>query len=758
MKRFLFLLFIPVFCSSQNVPLGQWRGHFPFYKAMSVADAGDKVFCASQDGIFYLQKEDASLHTITTINGLSEVPVSAMAYNDDENTLVIGYQSGNIDLLKSGNSTNLPVILNKSLTGGKNINNITPFGKYAFLSCDFGIVMLDLAKGEVQETFYLGYPGRFLKVYDVAFDGVFYYAATDSGLYTAHSTNPFLSDPSNWARENTLPFQKFNSVCFAHNRIFANYISEASAPVLDTVFSGTRGNWSVYPWDPSFSLVGNLDESEGFLVITNSFSASFFDASQNRLHYIAAYHNSSAPAMAVLDPDGNTIWTADKGLGLVKNTQTYFYFFMTPDGPENHAVWSMDIKNGVLAVATGTIEGNLDPSYTRNGFHVFKEGDWKSFTDRNVDAFDTVNDILTVAVDPSDPDHFFAGSWGKGLLEFRGGLLTGLYGNDGVSLVTNGIGSSLTLIGGLVYDSDGNLWITNSGTGNPLVVYRKDGTWGSFNLAGAQGPAHLGQIVIDQTGQKWIVLPRGGGLLVYDEITNKAVKMAADVLPTENVFSVAVDRTGQLWVGTSAGVSVIFSPGGISGGVAFTVDRIYVNQDGHTEYLLEKEVVTAIAVDGANRKWFGTSGGGVFLQSEDGSENILQFSTKNSPLPSDNIRSIAVDGLTGEVFFGTDKGIVSYRGTATEGNLNMDQALVFPNPVRPDYNGMIGIKGLTENADFKITDITGNLVYAGTAFGGQAIWDGKNKAGKRASTGVYLVFCSDAAGKEKVVAKVFFVN
>jgi hypothetical protein len=211
-------------------------------------------------------------------------------------------------------------------------------------------------------------------------------------------------------------------------------------------------------------------------------------------------------------------------------------------------------------------------------------------------------------------------------------------------------------------------------------------------------------------------------------------------------------------VGTDEGVAVFYSPQDILTSERSDAERILVNVDGYVQYLLETESVKAIAVDGANRKWFGTERAGVFLLSADGTEQIHHFTEDNSPLFSNNIACIAINDETGEVFFGTAKGLISFKGTATPGTPTNTDVYAYPNPVRPGYSGPIAIKGLVQDAVVKITDVTGTLIYETRAEGGQAIWNGYNFDGRRASTGVYLVFISTDDGKEAMVTKILFVN
>jgi Two component regulator propeller len=229
-------------------------------------------------------------------------------------------------------------------------------------------------------------------------------------------------------------------------------------------------------------------------------------------------------------------------------------------------------------------------------------------------------------------------------------------------------------------------------------------------------------------------------------------------LPSNEVYCLAEDDDGQIWVGTNQGVAVFYSPENIFNSNAQDAEQIYITQDGNTQLLLETELIQCITIDGANRKWIGTETGGVFLMSADGKEQLAHFTALNSPLPSNNVSSISINGLTGEVFIGTDIGLVSYKGTATEGLEQFTDVYAYPNPVRSGYTGTIAIKGLVKNCDVKITDMNGTVVYQTTALGGQAIWDGNNFEGKRANSGIYLVFMANEDGTQKHVAKICFIN
>jgi hypothetical protein len=325
-------------------------------------------------------------------------------------------------------------------------------------------------------------------------------------------------------------------------------------------------------------------------------------------------------------------------------------------------------------------------------------------------------------------------------------------------------------IGDMEYDTSSNLWVTNSNVTTCLNVYKHDGTWQAFDFTGLiPVGTTVGKLMITRSGKKWMILPRGGGMLVFDDNgtlsnTNDDLKrklgFSAGIgnLPGTEVYSMAEDDDGNVWVGTDKGVAVFYCADNILTSAGCDAQQILITQDTYVQILMETQTVTGIVVDGANRKWIGTDGGGVYLFSPDGQKQLEHFTAANSPLLSDNITSMNMNQKTGEVYFGTSKGIVSYRAEAIEGEDHMGDVYAFPNPVSPDYHGPIAITGLVKNADVKIADIRGNVVFKTTALGGQAIWDGNNFKGERAASGVYVVFISNEDGTEKAVTKILLIN
>jgi hypothetical protein len=412
--------------------------------------------------------------------------------------------------------------------------------------------------------------------------------------------------------------------------------------------------------------------------------------------------------------------------------------------------------------------GNI---YNGDGLFSFINEEWVTHNKSNTPFLDSIYDFITVKVNPANPANAFAGSWSRGIVEFNNQSLTHVYDASNSTLTSNQpYGPNYRIrVGGICFDDNGNLWVTNSGVNTALNVKKSVGGWKSFNFSGYVSNSEVGNLIIDKNNYKWIILPRNNGILVFDDnntiddISDDHIKKLSTAtgngaLPSNNVYSIALDNDGEVWVGTDKGIAVFYNPENVFSGNNFDSQQILVDQEGFIQPLLESEIVTTIAIDGDNRKWIGTQRAGVFLMSADGTEQLIHFTEDDSPLFSNTITCISIDQKTGEVFFGTDKGIISYKGTATKGDTEYTDVVVYPNPVTEDYNGYIAIKGLVTNADVKITDISGTLIYQTIAEGGQAVWNGKNYNGDRAKTGVYLVFCSNSDGSKTLVTKIMIVN
>ena len=127
-------------------------------------------------------------------------------------------------------------------------------------------------------------------------------------------------------------------------------------------------------------------------------------------------------------------------------------------------------------------------------------------------------------------------------------------------------------------------------------------------------------------------------------------------------------------------------------------------------------------------------------------------------MPSNTVNDIAIDSQSGDVYFATDKGMVAYKGTSTEAEGDLSNVYVYPNPVRPGFEGDVKVSGLIDNANIKITDIEGNLVYETTSEGGTILWDTRAFGRYKVASGVYMIFIASEDGAETKVKKVMIIR
>jgi hypothetical protein len=756
---------------AQQVPIGGWQEHLSYKNAISVAEGNGMVYCATTSGIFSFRKMDNSMTRLSKINGLSDVEAVVLNVNPGNGKVLIAYKNSNIDLLGNGTIINIQDIKTKPIIGNKSINNITFSGSLAYLSCGFGIVVLDMDRDEVKDTYYIGPGGAPVNVRDVTFDGTYIYAATDGGIYRALLSNPNLANYASWTHMTGLPNGIYNTIVSFAGKVYTNFSKKlmTSAFGQDSMFVYDGIAWSHFV--PSgLSVSGyttySLKNNNNQLVFLTDGAIFTFDTGLAGTGYFSGYFSDITRAKAAVLDNSNAIWIADAKYGLVSWSPADGYKYRYPNGPSSEKVQNMSVSEGSLYVAPGSYN-----TYFADGLYNYKDDTWSTLKGTtSAVSLDSIYDIMNVINDPENSKRAYAACWGQGVLELYNGQPIKLYNNTSSSLSGLGLpGYNPVRTYGLAMDDGNNLWVTNSGVPYGLSYKTPSGAWASINTAPLISNYDMGQIIIDKYDQKWIVITNGGGgLLVYKGETTAAMssgnakKLSTSSgnggLPSNVVYCLAEDKDNEIWVGTDKGVTVFFSPENVFSGQPFDAQQILLEQDGHVQILLETEDVLCIAVDDANRKWIGTSKSGVFLMSADGTKQIAHFDESNSPLFSNNVRSIAINHETGEVYFGTSKGIISYRGTATEGNESFTDVYAFPNPVKHEYSGPVAIRGLVDNTIVKITDISGTLVYETKSEGGQAIWDAKNFKDERVSTGVYMVFLSSEDGSQKAVTKILVIN
>ncbi len=752
----LFFSFTFIFLFAQNdLKIGQWESLLPFRSGRSVTQSQNFVYYGTESALLIVNKEDKTFRRVSKTNGLSSTGVANVKYHPEQKTLMVIYTDGVIDLLREdGSLTTLFFIRDfNNIVGEKKIFDVHVSGPETFLlAANYGVSEVNIVDNEFVFTTFTNE----LNVNGITEYQGFIYAATDEGLYRVNENNAFIDAFGQWefiGAEAGLPADFTGRAIDAFN-------DKLYLGIDTTLYSlDLAGNAEVVLTDPLRPVRFISAEGEN-LIVSFADPNLEFNGRNYRISPTGEQTQlvfcSTRPIDAVEDQNGR-VWYAD--------SFTDFLFVsngncgrIEPNSPPSVRNNTLKVYNGELWVTSGGISLNSSPLLFADGFYSYIDKTWTTYNRSTVaDIPDQALDFVPLAFDENGG--VYAGAYYDGLVYYDRENFTYL---DDENTSMNNVVQDMqrTRVGGLTFDSQGNLWVTNFLAARPISVMRTDGSWENFVC----GSTKLLDVTVDDSDNKWIVtLESGSGFVVFDEVENrcKTFTSANTEMKDNNVNCITRDRDGEMWVGTQQGIIIFECGDPFSAENPCTGTVRTVEVDGIAAELLKDENVRSITIDGANRKWVGTSNG-VFLLSADGREQIAYLSEDNSPLFDNVINDIAVDGDSGKVYIGTDKGIQVLRAEATTGGArNVAEPNVFPNPVRPEYNGPIAINGLATDANVKITDVNGQLIFETTALGGQAIWDGRDYNGRRAASGVYLVYSTrtdNLNDTDAVFAKILVMN
>lgn len=786
LSAFFSLLFIAGFTSglsSQGIPIGQWRDHLPYNTSLAVANVGEKVYCATPYSMFFFNKSDNSITRLNKINGLSDFGISTIKHNTEKDILFIAYSNANVDLMKGNTIINMPEIKRANILGKKTINNVYFLNDYAYISCGFGIVVMDLEKEEIKDTYYIGPEGSQIEILDLTSNDTSFFAATESGIYYAEKESQNLANYANWKLMN-LPYNntEVNHIAFFDNKLIANINFPEN--YIDTLFTYNGSEWEKFDKDNAINSTYNLNICGEYFAVSELYKVLIYDQDLNLLYKISNLPSHSNPddyiairPNSVCIDDDDFVWIADRSSGMLKISEwNVAAQSIKPEGPPNIDVFALKSAANDIWVAPGGKNDVWGASYNTSGVFHFHDETWNQYYAYSDPLLAGLHDFITLAANPFDPENIFAGCFRNdtGLVEFNNGVAVQLF-DDENSTIQKWPAANKIAVTGLDFDTEGNLWLANSGAPQLLSVKKQNGEWKSFNLGSQFSQIDIGILMVDSYNQKWILkrktIENPNYIIVYndnstiddendDEVKGLTASPGSGNIYGNKLFCITEDKDGEIWIGSDNGVSVIYNPQNIFTGGNYDAQRIIIPRNdgsGLGDILLENEFVKCITVDGDNNKWIGTDGAGVFCISADGMTELYHFTTDNSPLFSNLISDIAIND-DGEVFIGTSKGIISFRAEQAPPKNKFTDVYAYPNPVREGYNGTIGIKGLISDANIKITDISGNLIFETRSLGGQAVWDGKSLDGRKAETGVYLVFITNDDGTETIVTKILFIK
>ena len=654
--------------------IGDWKAYMTYHNVQEIEQAGNLVFVQASNNLYVYNQNDQSIQTFSKIDYLSDCDIEHIAYCQAAHRLLILYSNSTIDLMNTSNYevTNLADYYNASTTGDKTIYDIYVNGKYAYMSNGFGIVKVNVADGEISDTYNLGFKVNWCEIKD---NCIYAYSQTDGQYRAPLSVN--LLDKNNWSK-------------------VGGYAAKQQA-----------------------------DKSELKQMVST----------------------------------------------------------LNPGGPKYNYFGFMKFANNQLY----TCDGGFAVGISRKGcIQMLKNEEWNIYPDDNISSKTNVTyeNLECLDYDPTDTSHIFVGGR-NGLYEYKNGNFENYYNYENSPIERyNNRSKEYELITGVKFDKEGNLWMLNSqAPTQSLIEFTKDKQWISHQLpdlmklddAGFTNKSLglLGNMLIDSRGLLWFVnnhwIVPSLYCYQFSEDNSEERLNAFTSFVNEDGTEVSVgavrcaaeDKDGNIWIGTSAG-PLLLDPNQITASApTFTQVKVPRN-DGtnYADYLLSGIDVSCIAVDGANRKWFGTKKNGIYLISEDNLSEIHHFTTLNSPLLSNGIESIAINEKTGEVFIGTDKGLCSYMSDSSTPNESMtsDNVWAYPNPVKPDYTGLITIVGLSQNADVKILTSNGRIVNEGKSNGGTYTWNGYDVNGKKVASGIYMVATATNDVEKGTVCKIAIIK
>ena len=758
-KSFLYILFLIIFQNSFSQNKLSWQGYFSYNEIKDVSEASNTVFAASENALFSKNSTTNIIKTTTTVDGLSGQTISTIYYSEASKKTLVGYENGLMIVIneKDGSMLKVVDIINKQLPSNlKKINHFMEYNGLIYVSCDFGIVQFNLTTSQFGDTYFIGDAGAEISVKQTTFFSGFIYAATSNGIRKAMITNANLVDYNQWSVVNTgdwSSIETLDSELIAINS--AGYIHRYNSSVFVGFFQLPQSsidmrakNHNLFITTPSAVFVYNNK-----MVLSRQISNT--QVLDNSLSFTCT---------TAID---DVIYIGTKGNGLFSSSllNTGVFENNTPSGPLRNNIFSIDAASNQTWVVYGDYNSSYNPypldSY---GISKYSSSGWLNIPYSEV--FDAKS-MTRIIVNPNNENQVYASSFFSGLLKIENDIPSILYNekNSGLETLTF-VGPNYidVRINGTTFDKTGNLWVTNSLVKNGLKVLKTNGQWQSYSMANILEDAEntsYADIVIDKNNTKWIANNRNG-VIGFNEASNtyKKITMGTDTgnLPIYDVRALAIDTKSQLWIGTTKGLRVLSNTGSFQTDTQLKTNPIIIIEDNLAQELLYEQFITSIVVDGANNKWIGTVDSGIFMVSSNGQETKYHFTINNSPLPSNIINDIKINATTGEVFIATNKGMISFKGTATEANENLNNVYVYPNPVRPAYSGTVKIAGLIDKANVKIADIEGNLVYETTSEGGTIEWDTTAFGKYKVASGVYMIFISAQDGSETKVKKVMIIR
>ena len=771
MRRFiytvivLFIATISVF-AKRNIAPGEWQTIRSYNGITSIIPSKEKVYVVANGGMYSYDKKTKEVKPLSTLDGLSASAIEMVEYVESTKTLFIIHSDMTIDLVVEGMTFSDESIKDSEISG-KKVNSLKVDGDNVYISMNAGIVVYNTKKREVLDTYIIGDDGEYEAVYQtIVFNNDIYALMADRSHCSQRKIRVCKDG------KNANDFNAWESVALP--------ITCPVDSVVVKTMDCSSGHVLLLTSEGLYALLGDgtwVDVSPRGIVPDT------IQVYKNRLTAITrwqvmAFHKDNLGDMkyrecwskiAVYDVDEDVVWhdnedglrIADMSVDELKATVSEPIKF---DGPSQNDYYSLEVVDGEIYLT-----GN-DGYNTPVVVDYSKEGKWynlrDSLKDDNLRFFRSGH---VIAVDPTDKNHVMVPTW-WGIYEFYKDSLLRVHNKENASFFETS-GTSCTYVECVWFDEENNVIATNpSSSGYLLHAMNKDGEWTALKHNNLTGQRYARRHLKTKSGIDIVVFeykPIGLGFVdmngtTFDASDDKTKLVASfkymedgvmETFQPSYVFSVEEDLKGDIWIATDQGPLIMKNVKGVFDGKESYVRPKITREDDsrYADYLLASDKVRKIQVDGKNRKWIATEGNGLFLVSASGDKILENFTTKNSPLSSNAVMDIVYEKETGVLYIMTDTGLLMYATDSSFPEDDFDNVIVYPNPVRSDYDGDVEIKGLMDESNVRITDQRGMVIENGISKGGTYRFSARRSDGSRLPTGVYNVFVTTEADDEGMV-------
>ncbi|MGS4346039.1 two-component regulator propeller domain-containing protein [Myroides odoratus] len=766
---YLFFLLVTSLWAQEN---HKWNSYFSYTEVVALAKGRDVVFGATPSALLRYSVNQQSIEVYNSISGLKTNGITAMHFSEIHQKLLIGNEDGSLLVfdLKNDRIRTLSDIKNKPALQvfERRINAFLEVKGQVYIATNYGISAFNLNDNSFGDSYYIGENGKNSPVRALVATTEDLLAITAEGVKQIALQNP-----------NKVDFRQWKVVEMGGNW-------EHGYAQGDQVFLSAKEDTKLYQLTQPNQVQAIVEvgqpivqfraNEQGQLMIITSNQALTLQGGNQLIETIQ--HGNLVDAVEV----NGVYYFGSSSAGLYQQSKTGAKESLSPEGPESNRVFSL------LATHEGTwfISGGYDkntynpyvPTLATKGLSYFnKKKGWDFLT---FGALKEARALTYATLNPKNDKELYVGSYHSGLLQIKwknsmqdsevtlfNHENTGTTGLENMEIdpsdPTFPPGYATVRVNGVVFDKQGKIWVTNNFVFNALKVMDANQKWQSY--ASTYGMfdykrGNYGRLVVDKNDTKWIPSLEDGLVAFNETKNNRIARFNTDLgnLPSDNVSALALDKNNQLWIGTNKGLRVIPNVNQFLQTTSIQPTNIVIEENGIAEELFYQQYITKIEVDGANQKWVAIADAGVFLVGASHKHIVYHFTKDNSPLPSNTINDIAIDPISGEVFFATDLGVVSFMADTSEGQDTNSAFYAYPNPVRPEYLGEVRIVGLMDRSVVKITDIEGNLVFEATSNGGTVVWDTHAFNGKRVASGVYLIMVSSADQGSTKVKKLMIIR